>query len=122
LLIVLPGEYFRVLLLANIEPTPKNVLGFFGLLILMLKAKVNQSLEKILSTDYVCECDEKHLEAELKIYEPFLKDTALILLDDITMTPGPKGLERAWDGIKWEKMSVPELHGSGFGIVFYVRA
>lgn len=63
----------------------------------------------------------EHLEKELELYTPFLKDEALILLDDITMNFKGGNLRDAWQKIKHEKINKPELHNSGFGIVFYSR-
>lgn len=63
----------------------------------------------------------EHLEKELELYVPFLKDEALILLDDITMEFRAGNLKAAWQKIEHEKINKPELHNSGFGIVFYSR-
>lgn len=59
----------------------------------------------------------EHLNAEMKLYEPFLKNEALILLDDADM----KEMRLGWNKIGHEKENHPDLHGTGFGIIFFSR-
>ncbi len=56
------------------------------------------------------------LSSELRLYDKFFKQGAIVLLDDITLNDGMK---RAWSEIEYPKLSLPDLHHSGYGM-FYV--
>ena len=60
---------------------------------------------------------EEHLRAELKLYSPYFKKGAVILLDDIRMG----GLDRAWSNLLADEGydcydGTDPLHFSGYGI------
>jgi len=56
---------------------------------------------------------EEHLTLELNLYEPFFKQGAIILLDDIRLNDS---MVRLWNKIWYSKLSLPDLHWSGFGM------
>lgn len=52
---------------------------------------------------------------ELRLYSPFFKKGAVVLVDDIHIDPG---YEEVWDSIKYDKLDISELHRpSGFGLI-----
>jgi len=61
--------------------------------------------------------DTKHtyeqLHAEMKLYDQFFKKGTIVLIDDIRLN---EGMTKAWDEIKYDKLSLPDLHHSGFGM------
>jgi predicted O-methyltransferase YrrM len=54
--------------------------------------------------------DQVH--AELELYDKFFKPGSLVLIDDILLNDG---MRRAWKEIKYPKLSMSDLHWSGFG-------
>jgi predicted O-methyltransferase YrrM len=56
----------------------------------------------------------EQLHLEMNLYKPFFKKGAIILLDDIRLN---EEMVRAWDEIEYPKLSLPDLHWSGFGMV-----
>lgn len=54
------------------------------------------------------------LHQELELYDRFFKKGAVVLLDDIRIN---EGMQRAWDEITYQKLSLPDLHHSGFGLI-----
>lgn len=59
----------------------------------------------------------EHLREELALFEPLLKDNAILLLDDIEFD----AMKAGWTEILHEKENRAILHGSGFGIVYFAR-
>ena len=61
--------------------------------------------------------DTKHtfeqLHKEMELYDPYFKKGAIVLLDDIRLN---SGMTKAWNEIKYNKLSLPDLHWSGFGM------
>jgi len=55
----------------------------------------------------------KQLHTELKLYDQFFKKGTVVLIDDIRLNPG---MTKAWNEIKYKKLSLPDLHWSGFGM------
>jgi predicted O-methyltransferase YrrM len=56
----------------------------------------------------------EQLTEEWRLYSPFFKPGAVALLDDILLNVG---MHKAWGEITHEKLEVPEIHFSGFGLV-----
>jgi predicted O-methyltransferase YrrM len=56
----------------------------------------------------------EQLHKELELYDRFFKPGAVILLDDIRIN---EGMQRAWDEITYPKLSLPDLHHSGYGLI-----
>ena len=54
------------------------------------------------------------LHTELKLYDQYFKKGTIILIDDIRLNDG---MIKAWDEIKYPKLSLPDLHWSGFGLI-----
>lgn len=61
-----------------------------------------------------------HLRKEWELYEPFLADEALILLDDIRWKRS-HWLYPFYEELEYEKFEDKKLHSSGFGVFKYVR-
>lgn len=57
---------------------------------------------------------ESQLRQELTIYDRFFKKGTIILLDDIRLN---EGMQNVWNDIKCPKLSLPDLHWSGFGLI-----
>ena len=57
---------------------------------------------------------QQQLTFELNLYQPFFKQGAIILIDDIRLSDE---MVRVWDKINYSKLSLPDLHWSGFGMV-----
>ncbi len=57
------------------------------------------------------------LTAEIKLYEPFLADTCLVVLDDIMVGD----MYEYWKIIDYPKLEIPQYHSSGFGFFIYKK-
>lgn len=70
----------------------------------------------------LCFIDTPHtydqVALDIKCWQPKVKSGGFILLDDITGYPG---VLKFWNEIKLPKISLPELHRSGFGVVCIKR-
>ncbi len=53
--------------------------------------------------------------AELALFGPLVRPGGLIFFDDIRMNPG---MSAWWDGLEEDKLELPEMHWTGFGVVF----
>jgi len=51
----------------------------------------------------------EQLHAEMQLYDQFFKKGTIVLIDDIRLN---EGMTRAWDEIKYPKLSLPDLHRS----------
>ncbi len=54
------------------------------------------------------------LSKEIRLYAPFFKEGTIALFDDIRLD---EDMQRAWLEIELPKISLPDLHHSGFGMV-----
>ena len=54
------------------------------------------------------------VKKELALYGPLLREGTIVAFDDIHLN---EGMVRAWEEIPWNKISLPELHHSGWGLV-----
>ena len=52
---------------------------------------------------------------EMNLFRPLMKKGGIILLDDIRVQ---SGLSRWWDELEEDKLEMPHLHWTSFGIVF----
>lgn len=62
-------------------------------------------------TDHTAE----QVKAEMALFGPLVRKGGLILLDDIRMHPC---MSAWWDGLGGEKLEMPELHWTSFGVIF----
>ena len=58
------------------------------------------------------EHEANQLRSELRIYRPFFKKGAIVLIDDIYLND----MYQVWLEITYPKLALPELHWSGFGM------
>lgn len=57
------------------------------------------------------------LAEEVKLYSPFWNKNTIIILDDVTETGQFSSYVKVWRDLPYEKIELPELHKSGFGIM-----
>ncbi len=53
--------------------------------------------------------------AELALFGPLVRPGGLIFFDDIRMNPG---MSAWWESLEEDKLELPEMHWTGFGVVF----
>lgn len=53
--------------------------------------------------------------AELALFGPLVRPGGLIFFDDIRINPG---MSAWWDDLQEDKLELPEMHWTGFGVVF----
>ncbi len=53
--------------------------------------------------------------AELALFGPLVRPGGLIFFDDIRINPG---MSAWWDSLQEDKFELPEMHWTGFGVVF----
>jgi len=60
---------------------------------------------------------EKHIKKIYKIYKKFWKPNTIVLLDDIDEKGDSEfGVHKLWKKITYNKLSLPDLHYTGFGL------
>ncbi len=64
-----------------------------------------------IDTDHTAE----QVTAEMALFGPLLRPGGLIFFDDIRMNPG---MSDWWDSLEEDKLELPEMHWTGFGVVF----
>ncbi len=64
-----------------------------------------------IDTDHTAE----QVTAELSLFGPLVRPGGLIFFDDIRMNPG---MSAWWDELDEDKLDLPEMHWTGFGVVF----
>ncbi len=64
-----------------------------------------------IDTDHTAE----QVTAELALFGPLVRPGGLIFFDDIRMNPG---MSAWWDNLGEDKLELPEMHWTGFGVVF----
>ncbi len=57
----------------------------------------------------------EQVTAELALFGPLVRPGGLIFFDDIRMNPG---MSAWWDILDEDKLELPEMHWTGFGVVF----
>ena len=57
----------------------------------------------------------KQVAAELALFGPLVRPGGLIFFDDIRINPG---MSVWWDRLDEDKLELPEMHWTGFGVVF----
>jgi len=55
------------------------------------------------------------VSAELDFFGPLVRQGGLMFFDDIRINPG---MSAWWDALPEEKLELPDMHWSGFGVVF----
>lgn len=64
-----------------------------------------------IDTDHIAE----QVTAELALFGPLVRPCGLIFFDDIRINPG---MSAWWDSLDEDKLELPEMHWTGFGVVF----
>ncbi len=64
-----------------------------------------------IDTDHTAE----QVTAELSLFGPLVRPGGLIFFDDIRINPG---MSAWWDSLNEDKLELPEMHWTGFGVVF----
>ncbi len=64
-----------------------------------------------IDTDHTAE----QVTAELALFGPLVRSGGLILFDDIRINPG---MSAWWDSLEENKLELPDMHWTGFGVVF----
>ena len=62
------------------------------------------------------EHSKAHVEKQMEMYLPLLREGALVAIDDINITYQMKDV---WSGIKYPKVELNNLHSTGFGVFVY---
>ncbi len=57
----------------------------------------------------------EQVTAELVLFSPSVRQRGLIFFDDIRINPG---MSSWWDSLDEDKLELPEMHWTGFGVVF----
>ena len=57
----------------------------------------------------------EQVSTELSLFGPLVRPGGLIFFDDIRMNPG---MSAWWDSLEEDKLELPEMHWTGFGVVF----
>ncbi len=67
----------------------------------------------------ICFVDAEHeyeaVTKELNLWYPKIKSGGMMFFDDINLNDG---MRRFWNEIQYDKVILPNLHWSGFGLVY----
>ena len=64
-----------------------------------------------IDTDHTAE----QVTIELALFGPLVRPGGLVFFDDIRINPG---MSTWWDALDEDKLELPEMHWTGFGVVF----